>query len=95
MDGNDRAVKNLSRRGAEFVGFFYKVLTHIETYTVPQYGDEPHDQVEAWSAEDCVKAIAKYCARFGSNARGEKEQQRDLLKIAHYAGLAYKKMEKK
>lgn len=80
-----------SRRGTEWLNFSGRVLNHIETYTVPQYGDEPNDQVSRWSAEDCVRQIERYAARHGRSARPGQEAL-DLLKIAHYAGLAYAKL---
>jgi hypothetical protein len=72
--------------------FAMTVLSHIEHYTVPQYGDFPNDQVTPWTSGDCKKQIAKYVARFGSNQRGCEDEMRDLLKIAHYAALAYNKL---
>jgi hypothetical protein len=71
------------------------VQEHINEYTVPQFGDQPDDHIESWSAEDCIRQIEKYVERFGSNQRGAEEQFRDMLKIAHYAELAYEKLEKK
>ena len=83
----------LSQRGEDWIKFGSKVLEHIEVYTVPQYGDAPDDQVEDWSPETCVLAIKKYCARFGSNSR-QGQEKLDLIKMAHFAQLAYDKMEK-
>jgi hypothetical protein len=37
----------------------------------------------------CIKAIEKYVKRYGKNMRGDEEQVRDFLKIAHYAALAW------
>jgi hypothetical protein len=68
------------------------VEDHIRIYTVGQYGDAPDDQAEAWTAEQCVESIKRYTNRFGTNARGADESLRDLLKIAHYACLAYFKL---
>lgn len=79
-----------SKRGKEWQAFSNIVLQHIETYTVPQYGDAPHDQVESWTADQCTKQIGKYAARFGSNSRPAQDGL-DLLKVAHYAALAYGK----
>jgi len=81
-----------SKRGLNWERFSALVLEHVERYTVPQFGDAPNDQVEAWTAEDCIKAVRKYYERFGRGQRGKKEQLRDMLKIAHYASLAYEKM---
>ena len=88
MGEDNRAV---SERGIQWLLFIDRVLAHIESYTVPQYGDYPNDQVESWTAKDCVRQIGKYVARFNSNSRGENERLKDLVKIAHYAQLAYDK----
>lgn len=85
----------MTKRGANFMGFANKVQQHINDYTVPQFGDAPDDNVETWTAEDCVRQIGKYVARFGKNQRGKEDQLRDMLKIAHYAELAHEKLEKK
>lgn len=81
-----------SARGREWLLFSDLVLDHIETYTVRQYGDKPNDQLEKmWTVEDCIKAIAKYVGRYGAAQRGQAEEDRDLLKIAHYACVAFTK----
>lgn len=71
--------------------FSLLVNKHVTDYTVPQYGDYPTDNITSWSAEDCITQIKKYAARLSTNARGEEESLRDLLKIAHYCSLAYLK----
>lgn len=71
--------------------FAAKVADHITNYTVPQYGDAPNDNVESWSAQDCLTQIKKYAARFGTNQRAGQEEL-DLMKIAHYAQLAHDKL---
>lgn len=86
-------IKNkLSIREWDWVGFSTYVAKHIRNYTVPQYGDAPDDQIESWSAAECVRSIGKRVARFGSNARGRAETLRDLVKICHEAQLAFDKM---
>lgn len=80
------------RRNLQWRVFSRRVDDHVREYTVAQYGDEPDDNVESWSAEDCIRAIDKYIKRFGKGQRGEEEQLRDMLKIAHFACLAYDKM---
>lgn len=82
-----------SIRGQQFELFANQVIKHIETYTVPQYGDYPNDQVEEWTPELCIAQISKYSARFGKNSR-EGQELLDLIKIAHYAQIAYSKMKK-
>jgi hypothetical protein len=78
----------VSNRGRQWLEFSEIVLKHIEEYTVPQYGDEPDDQIEDWTAKECVRAINKRCSRYGSNSRDNQELL-DLKKIAHEACLAY------
>jgi hypothetical protein len=75
--------------------FSKKVLKHIEVYTIPQYQNpDGNDQVEHFTSHDCVQNIKRYINRFGSNARGPAESLRDLIKVAHYAQLAYDKVKK-
>lgn len=69
--------------------FSDEVGRHIEEYTVPQYGDFPGDNVSSWTEEDCMKEIKKYANRMDTNARGELESTRDLMKMAHYASLVW------
>ena len=74
--------------------FHRQVKRHIVSYTIPQYENEDaqQDQVGAWTAGDCIRAIQRYVTRSGKGQRGPKEELRDLLKIAHYAQLAYEKL---
>jgi hypothetical protein len=85
------APSTLSVRGADWNRFSERILRHVENYTVPQYGDAPHDEVESWTAADCVRAVKKYAARHGKNSRAGQDKL-DLLKIAHFAQLAYDKI---
>ena len=57
----------------EWDEFTKMVRDHIENYTIPQYGNAPDDQVGAWTANDCMRAVERYTARYGRNARGEVE----------------------
>lgn len=82
---------DISNRGKQWLEFADVVRKHVEYYTVPQYGDSPDDQIEDWTAKECVRAIGKRCARFGSNSRGDQEKL-DLKKMAHEACLAYFKL---
>lgn len=82
----------MSKRGKNWVRFSNVVLDHIETYTVPQYGDEGSDLASTYSAEDCVKQAQKYIARFGKNSRPGQEKL-DLIKAAHYLQMAHDLME--
>lgn len=100
MGNNNDAVElfedptELSNRGMAWLEFSNDVLDHIENYTVPQYGDSPDDQVSAWTAGDCIKQVWKYTMRFNKNQRGQDDQMRDMLKIAHYASIALEKLKK-
>lgn len=83
-----------AQRTKDWNEFAAKVADHIENYTVPQYGDAPNDNVESWSAQDCIAQVQKYAARFGNNQRTGQEEL-DLMKIAHYAQLAMGKLKQK
>ena len=72
--------------------FSYMVYHHIKEYAIPQYGDKPGDNLSTWNAADCVRQIGKYVKRFSTNARGANESKNDLLKVAHYACVAYIKL---
>lgn len=80
-----------TKRGAEWKKFAEKVLIHIETYTVPQYGDKGEDQIDEWEIESCLLAIKKYVIRSGRGIRNNQDRL-DMLKIAHYACFIYNKL---
>ena len=79
------------RKLAEWDWVSAEVRKHIERYGITQYGDygDPNETLGPMSAKECVEQIRKYVSRFGRGTRGEVEEMRDLLKIAHYAGVAY------
>ena len=81
-------------RLGEWTKFSFQVAKHVVTYTIPQYAsdNEEADQAGAWSAAQCVESIRRYVNRFGKGQRGNKEALRDMLKIAHYACIAYFKL---
>lgn len=83
----------MSKRGDNWIEFAAHVHDHVEDYTVPQFGDAPNDNIENLTSEDCVKQIRKYVERFGKNQRGEEDQLRDMLKIAHFASFAWEKLQ--
>lgn len=83
--------QNHSIRSTEWLDFAGKVYTHIETYTVPQYGDKGSDQCSEFSESDFITQMKKYLNRYGKNSR-EGQQKLDLLKIAHYAGMLHAKL---
>lgn len=68
------------------------VVQHIRDYTLPQYGDYPDDQLQSCSVGDMMFSIKRYVLRMGKNSRGADEDKRDLLKMAHYAGLVYNRI---
>lgn len=78
----------LTKRGEKWMRFAEKVLLHIETYTVPQYGDESEDIASGYTVQHCMQAVKKYLARTGRNAR-EGQELLDLMKMAHYVQMAY------
>lgn len=81
-----------STRARRFATFAYEVISHIDGYTVPQYGDSPDDNVELWSSEDCHKQAEKYIKRRNTSRRPD-EKKLDILKAVHYLQMAYEKME--
>ena len=81
----------ISQRCLAWSKFALDVSEHIEGYTVPQYGDKPNDNVESWTAEDCIKQVLKYLNRRGKSQR-QGEEKLDLIKCAHYIQLAYDKI---
>lgn len=78
----------MSKRAEDWNSFAKEVETHIQEYTVPQYGDKGEDIASEYSAEHCVAQIKKYAARFGKNSRPGQDAL-DLKKIAHYAQMAH------
>lgn len=80
-----------TKRGADWVRFAEDVLSHIDNYTVPQYGDRGDDEIANWTEDDCILIMKKYLARFGKNSR-RGQAALDMLKTAHYASFVYQKM---
>jgi|PlaIllAssembly_1097288.scaffolds.fasta_scaffold03549_8 hypothetical protein len=90
-NGEDiKPAKMLSKRGADWMRFALTVMDHVESYTVPQYGDKGEDLVTEQTCEECVNQVKKYLSRFGRNSR-EGQQELDFLKAAHYIQMAYEK----
>lgn len=85
-------LKLMSKRYQMWDQFAREVGDHIESYTVPQYGDYPGDPLAEWTLEDIATTIRRYANRIGKNARGAQEDLRDMLKIAHYACTAWHKL---
>lgn len=82
---------DLSVRGKRWADFSYKVLKHIEEYTVPQYGDYPNDLLTTATKEACLFYIDKYIKRAGRNVR-EGQDELDMMKVAHYAQIIHDKL---
>lgn len=80
-------------RGKEWSEFAQIILNHIENYTVPQYGDITTDNVSKWSVDEIMPQIERYVRRYKSNSRPGQEHL-DMMKIAHYACMAYFKIDK-
>jgi len=83
--------RNYSLRSTEWLDFSSEVFTHIETYTVPQYGDKGSDQCSEFSESDFITQMKKYLNRYGKNSR-EGQQKLDLLKVADYACMLHTKL---
>ena len=69
--------------------FSEQVVHHVGTYTVPQYGDFPDDQLSDFTEADIKTQIHRYVNRMDTNARGDIEAMRDLFKICHYCSELY------
>jgi hypothetical protein len=74
--------------GADVADFQAIVATHIQEYTIPQYGDLPDDFASTWSQQDCIRNLGKYIQRKGKNSR-QQQHGLDCIKRAHYACIAY------
>jgi hypothetical protein len=80
----------MSVREFQWREFSEAIAKHLREYTVPQYGDVGDDEITNYSAEDCVKHLQRYAARFGTQSR-QGQQHLDFMKIAHYAQCAWEK----
>lgn len=82
----------MSKRGDEWTEFALDVLDHVESYTVPQYGDKPSDLMTTLTAEQVEGHLMSYLARLGTSSRTDpRESLLDCLKIAHVACLLHSK----
>jgi hypothetical protein len=81
-----------SKRVLDWADFSSEVATHIEDYTVPQYGDKGEDIVTNWTAEDCLRQVDKYLKRRGRNARPDQDRL-DLIKAVHFIQMAVEKID--
>lgn len=66
-----------------------EVEPHIEHYTGPQYGDWPDDQLSEMTEEQIIGKMKPYMSRINSNVRGFDDQQRDLVKLAHFCQVLH------
>jgi len=82
----------MSNRFRMWQDFAREVGDHVETYTIPQYGDYPDDQITSWTLEDFATTIKRYANRMGKNMRGAEDQKLDMQKIAHYASVVWHKL---
>jgi hypothetical protein len=82
-----------SKRGNDWADFADEVLNHIETYTVPQYGDKGEDAASDYGSAEHVLQAKRYLARYGKNSRPGQEVL-DLKKAAHYLQMAAMELEK-
>ena len=89
-------MNGLSKKSSDFVEFSDKVVSHIEEYVVPQYGDQPDEHIQNMSIEEIKGKISSYVARIGKiqKTRGYEDAFRDCLKIAHFAQYVYSKLVK-
>ena len=78
----------ITLRGGDWADFSFKVLDHIENYTVPQYGDKGSDQCTEFTRQDFETQIKKYANRMGKNSRPGQDRL-DLLKICHYCQMLH------
>jgi len=85
-------IKDKFSRVEEWKNFSDVVISHIENYTLPQYGDTDTDQIDEFSTEECWKNVQRYFNRRNTNVRGVAEQVRDVLKVAHYMSFIFHKM---
>lgn len=65
------------------------VIDHIQNYVAKQYRDFPDYIVEKYNEAKIQAKLEAYADRIGSGLRGEEDQKRDLIKIAHYACYFY------
>lgn len=82
------AMSEIPLKVKDWINFSHEVTEHIFNYVLPQYGDKHEDLAANYTQQQCIEQIKKYSARFGKNVRPE-QAQLDLLKIAHYAQIAY------
>lgn len=85
-------LQHMSNRYHMWEDFAKVVGDHIETYTIPQYGDFPNDQISTWTVDELATNLKRYVSRIGRNSRGPEESILDMLKVAHYSCVIWHKM---
>lgn len=78
----------------DWLMFQLEVHKHINNYVIPQYGEKGSDPANDYSIEECMMHINRYRIRQGKNSRPDQDKL-DLIKIAHYAQMAYTKLMEK
>jgi isochorismate hydrolase len=80
---------NKSERLKRFLAVATLCANHIESYTVPQYGDYPNDQLTDMTQAEIKHDMQRYLNRMGRSSRGKEDAKRDMLKLMHYASEMY------
>lgn len=85
----------LTTREEEWAYFSAVTASHIFNYANTQYGNKGEDQCTGWTKDDMLRQNEKYVNRNKGkeNARGRVEALRDMVKQAHYACIAFWKMD--
>ena len=87
-DNSNDYIECRSKRSIDFKLFAHKVVRHIDSYTVPQYGDKGSDHCTEFTIQDFQTQIKKYANRMGRNSRPGQDKL-DLLKMAHYCQMLH------
>lgn len=81
----------MTERELRWLCFSVAVVDHLNNYVEPQYKDPQNDCASDYTVEDCMKQIERYAKRQGKNSRPNQDRL-DLLKIAHWAQIAWEKL---
>ena len=69
----------------QWLQFSALVEEQISKYVMPQYGDFPDKMVRKFTSEKIQGKLEHYVYRIGKSSRGQEDEIRDILKIAHFA----------
>lgn len=69
--------------------FLDHVNMHIKTYVETQYGNFPDKTIAKFTCEKIQGKLEAYTDRMGRSARGQDDEIRDSLKIAHFGCYLY------